>query len=384
MAGAAAGATAGSLRRRCSVESQPEASLSELTLHLAGGTARDEERLLRRFGVDWRCRPPDEWLLAGLSAELVQRLTECGDGSAAEQERRNCQQRGVRLVSWRAPDYPAELLTLYRPPVLLAVRGRWPPPTPAMAMVGARAATAYGRAVASRLASAAARIGVAVVSGLARGIDRWSLEAALEAGGQVVAVLGCGIDIAYPPENRQLQERIAREGTLVSEFRLGQRPDRWTFPRRNRVIAALARGVLVVEAGARSGALITVAHALELGRDVWAVPGPIDSSASEGCNRLIADGAVPILGAESLVELLGGPAPAGKDPPREGDPLLRALDAGARTSDEVAIAGGLSIGAVRARLMALELEGEVQALAGDQWVRRRSGARDDSRRPRAG
>ncbi len=261
--------------------------------------------------------------------------------------------------------------------MLLAVRGSWPPPEPALAVVGARAATAYGRAATLRLAKTASRAGLAIVSGLARGVDRYALESAFDEAGRPVAVLGCGLGIVYPPEHHALQARIAREGTLVSEFPLRQPPTRWAFPRRNRIIAALARAVLVVEAGARSGALITAAHALELGRDVLAVPGPIDGPQSEGTNRLIADGAAPVLDGAGLLELLGhgstptdeGAAPAGAAGTLH--PLIAALERKALGVDELATLCGLAVPRVRAELVALELEGRVTPLPGGRWEKRR-------------
>lgn len=321
----------------------------------------------------------DDALAAGLAPALAERLAPLHDGSSLALESDRCRELGVTLVPWSDARFPRDLLSLYRPPVLLCVRGRWPPPSPALAMVGARAASPYGRAVAERMAAAAIRAGHAVVSGLARGIDRAALQTALEEGGPAVAVLGCGIDVAYPRENRRLQDAIARAGTLVSEFPLGYPPDRWTFPRRNRIIAALAGATLVVEASARSGALITAAHALELGRDVLAVPGPIDAPGSVGCNRLIQDGAHPVLDEAGLLQLLGCDRGARGARVVPDDPLLAALQNRARSPDELAAACGLGIAALRGRLIALELEGRVQRQAGDLWVARPSAANRSQR-----
>ncbi|HZL99466.1 MAG TPA: DNA-processing protein DprA, partial [Planctomycetota bacterium] len=212
-----------------------------------------------------------------------------------------------------------------------------------------------------------------------RGIDRFALEAALAEDGWPVAVLGCGLDIAYPPEHAELQRAIAARGTLVSEFPLGQVPDRYAFPRRNRVIAALSRAVLVVEAGRRSGALITVDHALELGLDVLAVPGPIDAETSQGTNRLIFDGAHPVLDEEGLLHLLGvdgtaGETAAGIAPAASaasaavGRRLLAALGGRARPLDELSEAAGIDVAAARAGLVALELEGRVQRVGGGLYA----------------
>ena len=290
----------------------------------------------------------------------------------AEVEIRRCQELGIRLVSRRDETYPAVLGQLHRPPLVLAVRGRWPPHPQTLAIVGARAATPSGRQIAASFASRAAELGVAVISGLARGVDRWALMATVEAHGWALGVLGCGIDVAYPRENRALQDRMARSGTVISEFPLGRRPDRWTFPRRNRIIAALSKAVLVIEASQRSGALITASHALELGREVWAVPGAIDAELSAGCNRLILDGALPAISVDLLGEFLGltAESPSGISKP-ERDPLLAALERSSLSADELARAAGLDAGETASRLLALQLEGAVQRLDGGLYIRRR-------------
>lgn len=347
--------------------------MTELALHLAGGTVRDDQALARRFGVggQWRHSTPDAWREAGLSAGLVQRLSGQASLKGAELEARRCQELGIRLVSRRDESYPEVLGQLHRPPLVLAVRGRWPPDPQTLAIVGARAATPSGRQIAASFATRAASLGVAVISGLARGVDRWALMATVEAQGWALGVLGCGIDVAYPRENRALQDRMARSGTVISEFPLGQRPDRWTFPRRNRIIAALSKAVLVVEAGQRSGALITASHALELGREVWAVPGPIDAELSVGCNRLILDGALPAISVDLLGEFLGFSAAARPcGPPAERDPLLAALGHSSLSVDELARAAGLDAQEAASRLLALQLEGAVQRLDGGLYIRR--------------
>lgn len=260
---------------------------------------------------------------------------------------------------------------LHRPPLVLSVKGRWPPARQTLAIVGARAATGLGRRTAALFATRAVELGVPVISGLARGIDRWALAAAVDSGGWALGVLGCGIDVAYPRENRELQQQMAHCGTLISEFPLGMRPDRWTFPRRNRIIAALSQAVLVIEAGVRSGALITASHALELGREVWAVPGAIDAELSAGCNRLILDGALPAIGVELLGEFLGIAQTGSPGSAACSDPLLAALGDSSLSVDELSVAAGIDARSTAAKLMALQLEGRVRRLAGGRYVRRR-------------
>jgi len=342
---------------------------AELALHLAGGNAVDQRRLQELFGdTDWLELTPEAWREAGLGARWVERLAPWRNRAALEWERQTCGRLGVRLLGPRSRDYPACLHELPFPPLLLSVRGRWPPPELALGIVGARAATPTGRQVAGQLGEAAAGLGVTVVSGLARGIDSAALEAAVARGGWTIGVLGCGIDVAYPPENLELQEAIAAGGTLLSEFPLGTRPDRWTFPRRNRLIAALCRVVVVVEAGVRSGALITAAHALEIGREVWAVPGAIDSPQAAGTNQLLFDGAQPLIDPSRLAEMLGLPATAARRQP--GDALLRALGRHALTADELAARCREELRLVRSQLIGLELEGRVLRTGGGRWVAR--------------
>jgi DNA processing protein len=352
-------------------------SAAELCLHLAGGTAQDYIRVRRAIGrrLPWAERPRERVDRARLSPQRMERIRLGADRALAAREIERIDRFGARLVSWRHDDYPGSLRHLSLPPLLLAVRGRWPVATHAIAVIGARAATEYGQQCARRLAGAAARAGLAVISGLARGIDRYALEAALAEGGWPVAVLGCGLDVYYPPEHRRLQDEIASRGTLVSEFPMGQRPDRFAFPRRNRIIAALARQVLVVEAGTRSGALITVDHALEMGRDVLAVPGPIDSEPSRGTNRLIADGAQPVLDEGWLLELVGarGGERSPSAPDRDEEPLLAALGSRPLPPDELAARTGRDVRSIRSALIALELAGRVRRIDGGRYARRDDG-----------
>jgi len=191
-------------------------------------------------------------------------------------------------------------------------------------------------------------------------------EAALAEGGWPIAVLGNGLLVPYPPEHAELQAEIARRGTLLSEFPLRYPPSTWTFPRRNRLISALAGHVLVVEASEKSGALITVDSALKQQREVLVVPGPIDSATSRGTNRLIADGAQPVLDVDSL--LLALKSDAQPPPPTPDDPLLAALGSEALDVDELARRLGLPIAPVRAALVALELQGRVRRLEGGRYA----------------
>lgn len=209
---------------------------------------------------------------------------------AAEEER--ARRLGARIVAFPDPDYPAPLRKIHDPPLALYVRGTLTErDRHALAMVGTRQATHYGLGVADRFAYQLARVGFTVVSGLARGIDTAAHRGALKGGGRTIAVLGSALDQLYPPENAELADQVARQGAVISEYAIGRPADRTTFPYRNRIVSGLAMGVLVVEAGLNSGALLTADVALEQGRSVFAVPGRIDAPSARGAHRLIQGGA---------------------------------------------------------------------------------------------
>ena len=214
------------------------------------------------------------------------------DLRAVRHQEESCQRQGVRIVSHRSPEYPAPLRTLSQPPPFLFLEGGWlPEDRRALAVVGTRYPSGYGRRMARDLSMGMAESGFTVVSGLARGIDTLAHEAALDAGGRTAAVLGSGLDWIYPGENIHLARRIARQGFLLSEFPMGTAPQAHHFPRRNRLLSALGLGTLVVEAGNDSGALITAGFALEQGREIFAVPGAIYNPGARGPHKLIQEGA---------------------------------------------------------------------------------------------
>jgi DNA processing protein len=212
---------------------------------------------------------------------------------------------GVRLLAFFDDDYPARLRAIPDPPVALFVKGTLiPEDARAIAIVGSRRASPYGRHAAAELAAELARHSFTVVSGMALGADAAAHEGALRAGGRTIAVLACGVDVIYPPEHLQLYERIAAQGAVVSEAPLGAPPSKFAFPQRNRIISGLCPGVVVVEAPERSGALITASHALEQGREVFAVPGSINSVQSRGTHNLLKDGAKLVASVEDILEEL--------------------------------------------------------------------------------
>jgi DNA processing protein len=290
-----------------------------------------------------------------------------GDAVALDRDLRTLSRLGVRLVPFSAPAYPWRISQLADPAAVLSVLGD--PAVlsaPAVAIVGARAASVYGLSVARSLAGELVRAGLVIVSGLARGIDAAAHEAALGAGGRTIAVQACGPDRVYPRAHRALAARIAQQGAVVTELPPGTPPRRPHFPLRNRLISGLARALVVVEARLRSGSLVTARHALDQGVDVFAVPGPITVPTSEGPNRLLRDGAAPVLEAADILDELGlrrpgaraTRPPAAEEPPA-GAAILDALRRAPATRDELARVLGLTPHALAPDLLELELEGQV-------------------------
>jgi DNA processing protein len=282
--------------------------------------------------------------------------------------------RDLRVVPMGGDAYPARVLELEDPPAVLFLRGRVELLQPtAVALVGARRATAYGRRTAFRLGGALARAGVVVVSGLALGVDGEAHRGALDARGGTIAVLGAGADVVHPKTNAHLYRRIAQDGLIVSEFAPGTPPEAHNFPRRNRIMAALARAVVVVEAAAKSGALITVDHANDLGRDVFAVPGPIDAPTSAGANELIVDGATPVWHPDVVLAALGIVEPIAPATPPAGTDQATVWEALAGSPvgvDELADSVGMPARRALAALSLLELEGWAVQSAGGRFARR--------------
>ena len=292
---------------------------------------------------------------------------------------------GVRIVTYASPDYPPLLKEIPDPPVLLYARGAGPAlEAPAVAVVGTRRPSHYGRSVAGKLARELAGLGVTIVSGMARGCDSAAHRGALDAGGATVAVVGTGIDTVYPKENGRLYDEICSSGLVLSEYPLSAPPVPRNFPRRNRIISGLSLAVIVVEAPLRSGSLMTARLALDYNRDVFAVPGPVTSAKSTGTNGLIKQGAALVEGVADVAEGLGLVLePATGDGGRAGAPddgtpplgpdelgLWKALGDGPVHIDELARRTGLTAAGVSNLLLGMELKGRVEQLPGKLFARR--------------
>jgi len=284
---------------------------------------------------------------------------------------------GLRVLTWESPDYPTLLRNIAQPPPVLYVKGAMIPTDEfAVAVVGTRHASAYGKEVARRLAQGLAENGVTVISGLALGIDGIAHRAALEAGGRTVAVLACGLDTVYPYSHRELAERIVASGALVSDYPVGTRPEAANFPPRNRLISGLSLGTLVVEAGIKSGALITARFALEQGRETFAVPGNIYNQSSGGTNALIQAGEAKLVtSVDDILEELNLTMVSHQAEVREivpETPEERALLAHVGPEpvhvDELVRSSGMPTATVSSTLVMMELKGMVRRVDNTSYV----------------
>lgn len=334
--------------------------------------------LMEHFGDAeraWTASKP-ELQATGLPANPLNALLTLRKTLDLEQLLERISASGYRVLTWDDQDYPDRLREIPAPPPVVYLWGelapvdRW-----AVAVVGTRRMSAYGRSVAEDLSRELAAHGITVVSGLARGIDGTAHRASLDAGGRTLAVLGSGLDVMYPPEHRGLAEEIAASGAVLSDYSLGTEPEPGNFPPRNRIISGLSLAVVVVEAGANSGALITANFAAEHGRDVFAVPGNINVPTSEGANRLIRDGAHPLLDAQDVLEALNLELAVRQEVVQQALPedpterrLLETLSKEPTHIDELGARVGLSSSEIAASLALLELKGHVRQVGGMKYV----------------
>ena len=325
--------------------------------------------------------------IPGVSGEAARAVADFPWREALGRELRVIETRGFSLLRFGDEGYPESLAAIYSPPPVIYVRGTMRPQDRlAIAIVGSRKATSYGIALAERISEELAQRGVTIVSGMARGIDGAAHRGALEAGGRTIAVLGCGLGVTYPPEHAELSDRIAASGAILSEFPVFAPPKPDHFPRRNRIISGLALGVVVVEAGIESGALITANYALEEGREVFAVPGQVTARSSRGCHQLIKAGAKLTESWEDIWEEIepqvGPPSQlgirtAGGSPPLEQEEVLivDALEAGPLQIDDLLGRTRLPAGHMASLLLSLMLKGVIEELPGKSFARRLRPAR---------
>ena len=320
--------------------------------------------------------PLAELEASGLNNKLAEALRQVRSGNALENAWQTIQARKIAVLTWEDAAYPRRLSEIEQPPPVLYVRGQitdedqW-----SVAIIGTRRVTSYGRQATAEIAGALARSGLTIVSGLARGVDALAHQAAIESGGRTIAVLGSGIDRIYPPEHRALAEQIAAHGAIVSDYPPGTPPEASNFPPRNRIISGLSQAVAIIEAGEKSGALITAAFAAEQGREVFALPGSIYALQSKGANLLIREGAQMLLSAQDILETLNltqvsehrSARAALPTDPTEAQ-LYQLLGREPLHVDEIRTRSNLPIEQVSATLTIMELKGLVRQVGGMNYV----------------
>jgi DNA processing protein len=368
---------------------QPDAeTLALLELSLVPGVGpRLAQRLLDAFGsaeAIWRQPSARIGELLRIGQELAGAMQATRAAGLGLQQWHECRQCHVRILARTAPEFPRLLKEIADPPVVLYAQGQYRSVNSlAVAIVGTRHASSYGLRQAAALATSLSRFGITVVSGLARGIDAAAHRAVLASGGRTVAVLAGGLSEVYPPEHRDLARQITAAGALLSEVDLHAKPRRGSFPRRNRLISGLSLGVVVVEATERSGALITARHAMEQGREVFALPGPVDVRTSRGCHQLLRDGAKLVETVHDVLEELG-PFVAPLSTSTHGNVghgaelqlnameqrVLQAIDGASTSIDQLVARCGLPVQRVLATISVLETRHLICRVRGDS-VRRR-------------
>ena len=336
-------------------------------------------RLIEHFGSPAKALSASAEELSavkGVTAPAALSMRKHDHRKAAETEVAAFAKSGADLVTMLDERYPSLLKEIPDPPPYLYLKGVLPAPKTTIAVVGSRRASDYGLSITTRLSRELAEQGVTIVSGLALGVDSAAHRAALQVSGATIGVLGCGIDQVYPAVNRQLYREMEERGAIVSEFPIGTLPDAPNFPRRNRIISGLSRGVLVVEAAEKSGSLITAGFALEQGREVFAVPGNITFRASRGTNSLIKQGAKLV---ESVSDIIGELPPESVDLPQwakkqgfvlspDEEKICLFLADKPFHIDELTVRSGLTVSSVSAMLLRLELQGAVMQLPGKMFT----------------
>jgi DNA processing protein len=332
---------------------------------------QDPQRILRASRAELQS-------VEGLPTPAVEAILSWESETDLSAELRRISQYGAKIITQEHELYPRPLREIYDPPIVLYIWGELlERDQHAIGVVGSRRTTHYGIESAKRLSYQIAYSGITVVSGLARGIDTAAHQGALAAKGRTMAVLGTGLHYIYPAENRELAEKISTSGAVVTEFPMDTTPDRQTFPMRNRIISGLSFGLLVVEAGANSGALISASQAADQGRSLYAVPGPIDRPNSFGSNRLIQQGAKLVMSVDDILEDLQTLFPklpelvTSQPPDLEGDLLIvyKAIGTTETSIDTIIEASGLTAGAVSAALLQLEMRRLVRQLPGKFFVK---------------
>ena len=333
--------------------------------------------------IAWNASPAD-LTEAGLGAKVIDRVLTARQTVSLDKVWERIESQGIKILTWGDETYPARLKEIDQPPPVIYIRGEYLlDDLFAVAIVGTRKVTPYGRQVTEEIASFLAANGMTVVSGLARGVDAIAHQTALKAGGRTIGILGSGVDKIYPPEHRGLAEQMMERGAIISDYAVGTPPDASNFPPRNRIISGLSLAVVVIEAAETSGALITAEFAAEQGREIFAVPGSILAPQSKGTNRLIQKGALPLLTPDDLMQALdltriGAQKSARKILPADETEarVLNVLGSEPLHVDEIRNQAGLPIEKISATLAMMELKGMVRQVGGMNYVAMREAQSD--------
>jgi DNA protecting protein DprA len=336
------------------------------------------QALIHHFGDledAWKAAPA-ELAQAGLGLKVIERIVQARQNVDLEKVWKKIESQNIHILTWEDDAYPQRLKEIDQPPPVLYIRGEYlPEDLFAVAIVGTRRVTPYGRQITEELSSFLVANGITVISGLARGVDSIAHQTALKAGGRTMGVLGSGVDKIYPPEHRALAEKMVERGAIISDYAPGTPPDASNFPPRNRIISGLSLAVVVIEAGETSGALITAEFAAEQGREVFAVPGSILAPQSKGTNKLIQNGALPLLSVNDLMQALdltrmGAHKTARKIIPADETEarLMSVLGVEPLHVDEIRNQTELPIEKVSATLALMELKGMVRQVGGMNYV----------------
>jgi len=342
-------------------------------------------RLLQHFGTAsnvLKASYQDLIKIRGIGDKIAKEIISLKDGKLIEQELRLIRENNVEILTLDSPDYPELLKAIYNPPPVLYVKGILKNIGSCIAIVGSRTPTYYGKNIAEKLTRELVIRGFTIVSGMARGIDTISHIAAIEEGGKTVAVLGSGLKVIYPQENSKLMEKISQSGAVISEFPMNMPPHRENFPVRNRIISGLSLGTLVIEASEKSGALITAKQALEQGREVFAIPGNVNSKNSKGTNSLIKEGAKLVEDVNDIISELKIPSKqikqkinerVNKEAPKnlssDEMTIYSLLDENPLHIDVIAKESKLPVNKVSAILLSLEMNGIIKQEAGKMFAR---------------
>lgn len=346
------------------------------TVELMG--SRRIKNIINHFG-----NPEEAWdgsfeeycTVEGISANISERMIKRRDEGMLIKEIEGIYTKGIRIISIDDDEYPKRLREIYDPPYILYIKGKIKSNINNIGIVGSRQCTSYGRMTARNISKQLSEYNIGIISGLARGIDTEAHKGALDNSGYTCAVLGCGLDIAYPPENKKLMETISQSGAVISEYPPGTLPNGVNFPARNRIISGMSDAVIIVEASEKSGALITADFALEQGREVYAVPGSIFSNMSRGTNNLIKDGAHPLTALSDVLYGLGidtapyDHAEADNALEKREKQLLDIISDSPIYIDELSKRVSLRISDINSSLTTLELKGMIKILPGKYIVR---------------